>query len=126
MKNLIVLFFALSASVAQADIITCTFTEPFVTTTYSMTQSSLTYKDAMTGKVKFYKNVSFQIKAAGQFELVAVDGKVLQTLTLNNQGSDGMSENIFPYSVKDNSKFMTANLGLGGCSSNHLKVKAVL
>lgn len=57
-----------------------------------MTQSTLTYREDVEGKVQVIKNVSFQIKAPGIFELVAQDGKVLQTLTLNSKGSDGMSE----------------------------------
>ncbi|MBO9667651.1 MAG: hypothetical protein J7501_12660 [Bdellovibrio sp.] len=84
---------------------------------YSTTQSTLTITDARENKSEVIKNVSFQIKAVGVFELVNKDGKVLQTLTLNNNGSDGMSENIYPYEAKDNS----LNI-IGGCSSNYQKV----
>lgn len=108
----------LSSVAASADVITCTFTEPFVQTTYSMTQSTLTYTEAFENTDKVVKNVSFQIKSAGVFELVSKSGEVLQTLTLNNNGSDGMSENVYPYEVK-------SELGYGGCSSNHLPVKVV-
>ena len=73
------------------------------------------------GKTSVEKNVSFQIKAAGTFELMSSDGKVLQTLTVTNKGSDGMSEIIFPYEVKDSGLRMMANSGLGGCVSNSLK-----
>ncbi len=114
----------LSMNIAHADVIKCVFTEPFIDTTYSMTQSTLTYKD-FENKPRVVKNVSFQIKSAGVFELVSKGGKVLQTLTLNNNGSDGMSDNIYPFEVKDNSPIMTANNGIGGCSSNSLKVKQV-
>lgn len=108
------------ASVSQADVIKCSFTEPFVNTTYSMTASTLTYKDFEGGK-KVVKNVSFQIKSAGVFELMDKKGKVLQTLTLTNKGSDGMSDTIFPFEVKDTDPMMTANNGIGGCTSNYLK-----
>lgn len=112
----------LLSSISHADIIKCTFTEPFVTTTYSTTQSTLAYDDVSTGK-SLVKNVSFQIKGPGTFELVDRKGQVLQTLTLNNQGSDGMSNNLYPYEVRDSKINGFANGGVGGCSSNHLKTK---
>lgn len=108
------------ASFSRADIIRCTFTEPFVNTIYSTTQSTLTYKN-IENKTKIIRNVSFQIKAAGVFELVAKNGKILQTLTLNNNGSDGMSDTVYPYEVKDTSMIIAPNNGFGGCSSNYLK-----
>ena len=121
MASILVLLFL---NVAHADIIECSFTEPFYTTTYSMTQSTLTYREDVEGKVQVIKNVSFQIKAPGIFELVAQNGKVLQTLTLNNKGSDGMSDVVYPYDVKDNSAALAgAGGGFGGCTSNYLKAK---
>lgn len=108
----------LLTSISQADIIRCNFTEPFVNSVYSMTQSTLSY-DSAEGKKQVIKNVSFQIKSAGVFELVAKDGRILQTLKLTHQGSDGMSDRLYPYDVKDNSPI--THQGYGGCSSNYLK-----
>ena len=108
----------LIAAIGRADIIKCSFTEPFISSTYSMTQSTLVYKDAL-GMVKEFKNVSFQIKSAGVFELVDKNGIVLQKLNLNHQGSDGMSDRLYPFDVKDSSQ-LTDN-GQGGCESNKLK-----
>lgn len=122
MKKTIIATTLLLASISQADIIKCSFTEPFINTTYSTGQSTLTY-DGADMKTVVVKNVSLQIKSAGVFELVSKDGKVLQILTLNNQGSNGMSDTIYPFEVKDNSPIMTANGGFGGCVSNHLKSK---
>lgn len=120
MKKFFVLFSLVAASAARADIINCVFTEPFVNSSYSMSQSTLTYDRFDTGK-SVIKNVSFQIKSAGVFELVDKSGKVLQTLTLNGQGSDGMSDRTYPYDVKDSSMDKNANNGYGGCTSNQLK-----
>ena len=114
----------ISAVSAQADIIKCSFTEPFIETTYSMAQQSLSYSTFTGGskpEVRVIKNVSFQIKAAGQFELVGKDGKVLQKLSITNRGSDGMSNRTYPYEVEDKSMGGGANSGFGGCSSNALK-----
>jgi len=128
MKNLVLTATLIFASLAShADIIKCNFTEPFVVSSYSMAQQSLSYysNSGPNGEqvVNVINNVSFQIKDAGVFELVSKDGKVLQTLTLNNKGSDGMSDNIYPYDVKDNTMNTFANSGYGGCQSNALKVK---
>lgn len=108
------------SQLASADVIKCVFTEPFVNTTYSMTQSTLTIDAAGEGK-SVIQNVSFQIKGAGQFELVAKNGKVLQKLSLDNKGSDGMSDKNYPYTVTDSSQSNMANNGIGGCTSNSLK-----
>jgi hypothetical protein len=110
----------LSALTAKADIIKCTFTEPYYTTTYSMAQQSLTVESIDTGK-KVIKNVSFQIKGAGQFELLGKDKVVIQTLTLDNQGNDGQSPKNYPYNVKWDALSSNANSGIGGCTSNYLK-----
>lgn len=112
----------LAATVSQADIIKCSFTEPFVDSTYSMSQSTLTYKN-FGEKDRVFKNVSMQIKGPGEFALISSDGKVLQSLSLNNQGSDGMSDTVFPYDVKDTNMGSMANNGFGGCTSNLLKAK---
>lgn len=117
MKKLIMTSLLLT-SISQADIIRCNFTEPFVISVYSMTQSTLSYENS-EGKKKTIRNVSFQIKSAGVFELVAKNGTVLQKLTLNHQGSDGMSDRLYPYDAKDNSQI--THQGYGGCSSNYLK-----
>lgn len=120
MKSLLavpVLFFSFAA---HADIIKCTFTEPFINSTYSMTQSRLTYQD-FEGRTRVYNNVSFQIKGTGRFELLTRSGRVIQSLRLNYQGSDGMSDRVYPYDVQDNSGLMGANNGRGGCQSNYLR-----
>lgn len=107
---------------AYADVIKCRFTEPSINTTYSTTQSTLTY-DEDGAVTQVLKNVSFQIKAAGVFELLSREGKVLQTLILNNQGSDGMSDRIYPYEAQLHEISDAVNLGVGGCTSNYLKAE---
>lgn len=109
----------LFANVSHADIIKCNFTEPFITTTYSTTQSTLKI-ESLGESTKVLKNVSFQIIGAGIFNLVDSKGHVVQKLTLNNNGSDGMSDTIYPYEVQD-FDMSGANNGIGGCSSNYLK-----
>jgi hypothetical protein len=125
MKKLLVATLLLASAVSKADVIKCSFTEPFVDTVYSMTASTLTIRDAVGQKARVVKNVSFQIKGPGEFELVGKDGKVLQKLKLTMNGSDGMSDTIYPYEVTDTNQLEggMANGGVGGCSSNYLKTK---
>ncbi len=122
MKKSILAMTLLLSTFAQADIIKCDFTEPFVGTTYSMTKSTLTY-EAYDQSVTTIKNVSFQIKDAATFQLIAKDGKVLQTLKLDFKGSNGMSDTDYPYSAVD--KTSNTNFGIGGCTSNFLKAKKI-
>ncbi len=127
MKNLVIALLlsvcALSASAARADIIKCSFTEPFVTTEYSMAQQTLTLVDPVSQYPETIRvvtrNVSFQIIGPSMFELRSREGVVLQKLDLNFQGSDGMSELTFPYDVQWIGGTGGHDLW-GGCSSNFL------
>ena len=116
MKNLILSAVLALPALSQADVLTCTFTEPFITTTYSMVQQKLSWVDNVTGRTKVVRNVSFQIKGPGQFELMDENRNVLQTMILNFNGSDGMSDRVFPYEVRWRTKSLS-----GGCESNFLK-----
>lgn len=113
------------AMVAHADIIKCDFTEPFLDVQYSTTTNELTVSAFMGGGkdkdvVTVTKNVSFQIKSAGQFELLSKDKKVIMTLELNNKGSNGMSDTIYPFdaTIMDTGEQKSLQ---GGCESNYLR-----
>ena len=103
---------------ARADVITCRFTEPFITTTYSMAQSTLTIKYDTERLEIVLKGISFQIQKAELFELWDQDHRVIQRLHLSFRGSDGMSDLLYPYEAA----WTTAGLR-GGCTSNQLTVK---
>lgn len=118
MKLLVSVIVSLSAFSAQADIIKCTFTEPFINFEYSMTQSRLTVIDPVSNYPAVIKtktnNVSFQIMGPGHFELWDKNKNVLAVLFLTYNGSDGMSDNVFPYDVQ----FVGYGGLRGGCTSN--------
>jgi uncharacterized membrane protein len=119
MKCSVIASVILFSSFAFADTITCSFTEPFVSSVYDMKTSKLTYTD-INGTNTEFCDVSFQIKGAALFELTDKNGTVLQSLNLNYNGSDGMSDSIYPYDVHDNSGQLPANYA-GGCESDNLK-----
>ena len=116
MKRIICALALAIPGLAGADIIKCTFTEPFYTTTYSMAQQSLTVVNNLTNARSVERNVSFQIIDSGVFEIRSLGGAVRQRLTLDWNGSDGMSDRVFPYSVR----WRGLN---GGCTSNFLHVR---
>jgi len=123
MKNLLIILSGTFISLmGHADIIRCGFTEPFVTSEYSTTTSVLTYVEDITGTKHSIRNVQFQIRGPGKFELIKKTGEVLQVLELNYQGSDGMSDFQYPYSVIDKSR-VAGKLNQGGCTSNFFQEK---
>lgn len=105
---------------AQADLIQCDFTEPFIQTTYSMAQQKLTVRVFGESSPQMISNVSFQIKSPGEFEIVSAEGRVLQKLSLNYKGSNGMSDTTYPYDVQYTFQDKASPL-FGGCTSNFLK-----
>ena len=100
---------------ASADVIRCTFTEPFVSMTYSMTQSSI--EVVTPDGSEAIASVSFQILGPGQFALWDAAEAAVVTLSLDYRGSDGMSDTIFPYSAV---RTWEGGDQHGGCWSNHL------
>ena len=120
MKMLAFIPMFLVSAAAHADVIKCFFTEPFVNSTYDTKKAKLVFKDS-ADRITIYPNATFEIKGPADFEIRAKDGTVLQTLKLDNQGSDGMSDFVYPYSVKDDSGLTGSPSGYGGCESNHLK-----
>ena len=104
-----------TVSAADADIIRCSFTEPFAITTYSTNTMELKISyDVETLKNKTLKGVSLEIIGPGVFELWDEEKRVVQRLELSYNGSDGMSDFVYPYSVH----WIPEDL-YGGCASNH-------
>ncbi len=109
--------FLLSMGVAQAESFDCTFTEPFVSVKYDTKSEVFIQRDNIVEKTTKIKNVTFTILGADKFVLKK-DKKVIATLTLNNNGSDGMSDTIYPYEI--NLPIKGSNGLTGGCSSSVL------
>lgn len=113
--------FLLSPLAAKAEVFSCNFTEPFYSLTYATGTRELRRFDFEHGE-KVYKNVGFLVKGPGEFEL-RMNDQPFMTLSLTNQGSDGMSDYIYPYEGKLVGKAGDPNSGVGGCESLLLKKK---
>ena len=121
MKNL---FLAIStlivfSATAKAETFNCVFTEPFFSFTYSTSKETLSL-NVMDEKKSVIKKVSFQIDDKGSYLLKSATGKLLATLILDNNGSDGMSDYVFPFTAL----YVEGDQPLyGGCDSTLLKRK---
>ncbi len=105
---------------SNAEVFVCTFTEPFIGFTYNTGAETLLEFDYVSQKSKFSTNVDFQINQAGAFLLKDKSGAVVAELLLNNKGSDGMSDAVYPYEVKYlgmDGSYAAHGLS-GGCSSS--------
>lgn len=113
---------AFSFSSFALDTLTCGFTEPFITVQYDANTKVVTktgpenYNEA-TGeflKVVISENAEIQFAApdqVGVYNLVDVaTGTVLLSMQLNGSGTDGMSDQIYPFSAVYENNY-------GGCST---------
>jgi hypothetical protein len=88
------------AETASARVVTCSFIEPFVRTTYNSDRQTLVLAYDVDKRRETKKEISFHTVSAKIFELRNADNEVVQHLELNFRGSDGMSDRVFPLSVE--------------------------
>lgn len=106
------------ANVAHADIIVCRQTEPFINETFDTekgTVSVVTPENMNNPDVS--GGLKFVIKGAGKFEIRTAQGALRRALTLNYDGSDGMSDLVYPF---DGGAGINGSIG---CESSELKAK---
>lgn len=111
---------------SRADVIDCVADANHVT--YSMSQLTLKILDEQGKPVETIPNVSFQIRGPGQFELWDSGNQPLITLSLDNKGSDGNSDRIFPFTARWDDKAaakhkIDQNSRDFGCKSNLTKIQ---
>jgi uncharacterized membrane protein len=124
MSKFLVLLSLLSPLASQAETFSCNFTEPFITIIYSTNSQKAVVTDHVAKKSKLYTGVTFQIVAAGEYVLKSKKGQEVARLKLTDQGSDGMSDTIYPYEIQTSYiSNSAANNGIGGCSSSLLPEK---
>lgn len=116
MKYLL-LALALTSAPAFADVITCYQTEPFITEEFD-TEAGTTKVSNMGEQTAFHRNVKMVIKAAGQIEFRTSKNRLIRTIDLNREGSDGMSETVYPIASTS-----TNGMWGGGCETSELRAK---
>ncbi len=111
-----------SVSSFALDTLTCGFTEPFITVQYDANTKVVTktgvenYNEASGEFLKLVISENAEIRLvdpnmAGAFNLVDVaTGTVLISMKLNGNGTDGMSDQLYPFSAVYQNIY-------GGCST---------
>jgi uncharacterized membrane protein len=107
----------LVSATANADVIVCHQTEPFITETFNTDKGTVKVEDANLPAPTIEKGLKFVIRGAGKFEILSADGKVRRALELTGQGSDGMSDREYPF---DGGAGINGSIG---CESTALKAK---
>lgn len=119
------------ATTYPKDVLSCQFTEPFFSITYDSATGEVVYTGvenydeatsqfvpvilATSGSLMPVLPAgetvdSFYSIQGSQFELLANDGSLIMKLTLDMNGTDGMSDTIYPFSAEYNGFF-------GGCDT---------
>jgi uncharacterized membrane protein len=88
------------AALAQPPSITCYFTEPFVRTVISLHRHTLTVNFDVKKRKKVERGLSLQVTSPTGLQLKNKAGEVIQELLLSHRGSDGMSDQVYPYEVR--------------------------
>ncbi len=116
-SHLVATLLALTSFSVCAETFTCVFTEPFISFTYSTSSRKLVRKN-YDQKITTLRNVNFEISGPNSF-LLKRGQVVVSKINLDQNGSDGMSDFVFPYSVEYE--------GLhGACESTVLKKKVLI
>ena len=113
----------LSATSFALDKLTCNFTEPFITVQYDANTKVVTktgvenYDEATDDFIAVVLSENAEIRLAapdqvGIYDLVDVaTGTILLSMELNGNGTDGMSDQLYPFSAVYQNIY-------GGCSTD--------
>lgn len=117
MKYALIALALFAAQAAKADVITCFQTEPFITEVFDTEAGTAKVTDAVMNKTVTIRNVKMVLIGEGKIEFRAA-GKLLRTIDLTKEGTDGMSETVYPIASTS-----TNGLWGGGCETATLKAK---
>ncbi len=99
-------------TLAQADVVKCVYTEPFVDTAFDPVSKRITVtRVGERGAQTFRVSVR---KIGDNLELANRQRAFRQTMVKDGMGSDGMSDTVFPYSATLTQKGLPYRLH-GGC-----------
>lgn len=102
----------LVSTAVQADVIRCSFTEPFITTSYDTASKRMMVIHDVEKRRQALIGVSMRETARRTFEFRDAKGQVLLRVKRTCRGSDGMSDRKYPYEAE-----LLAQKLYGGCTS---------
>lgn len=97
---------------ACADVIRCSFTEPFMTTSYDTSLRRMTVAYDVEKRSTTFDRISMRETKPRVFEFRTAGGQLLQRVERSCRGSDGMSDRVYPYTAH-----WIAQKLYGGCTS---------
>lgn len=101
------------SQVAWAERIYCNFTEPFISVVYNSDTNTVQIETPTEDPFEITAKVTFG--KAGVITISTLDDSHKMTVNLNKEGSDGMSDFIYPF------EGMIDDILLGGCETDALK-----
>jgi hypothetical protein len=107
---------ALSAS-AEADMITCHFTEPYITVAHSTAEATVVVS-GLGIETTTYEDVGLTLTGVNALALTWADRRL--DMRIDYRGSDQMSDQVYPISAQYGHVDQPAALH-GGCNSTLLK-----
>ncbi|KYG69033.1 hypothetical protein [Bdellovibrio bacteriovorus] len=103
----------LSVTSAQAESIYCTFTEPFLSVSYNSDTNKVKITSPDNGGAELNAIVKYKQGGVIRFEVEGLTQYL--DLYLNKEGSDGMSDFIYPF------EGVISEQLYGGCETDSLK-----
>jgi len=85
---------------SSASVIICSFTEPFIRTFYDTVHQTLTIVPDVDGSKDVQRSIVVTQISKSVLELHNDKGEIVQRLEHSFQGSDGMSDKLYPYAVQ--------------------------
>jgi hypothetical protein len=113
MRCLALLGSLLLPDIVKADVIKCSFTEPFMTTSYDTSLQKMTVTYDVEKRRKVFDGITMREIRPKVFEFRNAQGQVLQRVERSCRGSDGMSDRVYPYQAE----WILQKLH-GGCTSS--------
>lgn len=117
MRSIVLAIAFLFSAVSYADVLKCTFTEPFVDFDYDTNSNVMTIHGSDI-KTERLTDISLEFTGVNSFNLIDANKKVVAELLINFNGSNGMGPVIYPFEARW--YYHSADGLWGGCSSNKL------
>lgn len=107
----------LFSTYAYADVIKCSFTEPFIDFSYDT--DSRIMRIVGDGVDETMKDISIEFTGVNTFNLVNKNKDAVANLVINFEGNNGMAPVIYPFEVRFHYQF--EYIIWGGCESKKLR-----
>lgn len=106
------------SSTAQADLVMCHFTEPYITIVHDTARATVVESTGLSGERNVYTDVGLELVGVNTLKLRW--GAWRMDLTVDYQGSDLMSDFVYPISARHGRVDQAEPNRHGGCTSKQL------